>query len=232
MILLEDRTLLEAYRRGRPWALERVYRYYVAAVGALLGAGFTFSSGGESYRFVGYRDEFERQEVLQQTFVNAFGERARKGYSGLSPYGPYLLGIARNLVIDDYRRRRRELALFIPERGERILEEVGERELEAAPLGTWARRPPNPEARAHATRVRALVGEFLETLDDEMVTLVDVHYLQGRSQEASAEILGLDRNGIRKRVRQLRLSLLQFMKTRGVIGSLDPKALLASLMLV
>lgn len=222
MLLMEDRQLLARYRAGEADALERIYRHYVGQVEALLRAGFTFASGGKVLRFVGYRSAFERQEAIQETFIRAFSARAREGYSGLKPFAPYLLGIARNYVIDEFRRRRRELALFVPEDGEgRTLDAAHPADLQHAPLGRWTRQRADPEREAARKALRALLREFMEELDDEALEVIQLHLIDGMSQAKVADVMRTDRNRVRKTVKETRLRLLRFMKRRGVIGSLD-----------
>jgi len=229
-MLMDDRTLLEGYRRGDSKALEAVYRHHVGHVELLLKKGFSFSSGGRTFRFVGFASAVERQEVLQETFIRAFGERARMGYSGLKPFKPYLLGIARNLVIDEFRRRQREMSLFVLEDGTdgQILDVVDKALLENSPVGDWARRQSNPERLVARRRMDALMREFIAELDEEATHLIQIHFIEGNSQHDTAELLGLDRNKVRKQLRMLRLRLLRFMKSRGRIHSLDPDELLAA----
>lgn len=112
-LLMLDRALLDAYRAGDPCALERVYRAYAEDVASLLARGFTFSAGARTCSFRGYRDRFDLEDVLQEVFLRAFGERARLAYDGLKPFKSYILGIARNAVIDAYRRNRRASQCFI-----------------------------------------------------------------------------------------------------------------------
>ncbi len=81
-------------------------------VAQLLARGFSFHASGERVRFSGYGKRFELEDVLQDVFRKAFGEKARDSYDGLRPYAAYLATIARNLVIDDYSQRKRELSLF------------------------------------------------------------------------------------------------------------------------
>ena len=227
-MLMTDRNLLDAYRRGERGAMEEVYRLYVTDVEKLLRRGFTFSSNGKTFRFAGFASAFERQEMVQETFIRAFGERARTGYSGLRPFKPYLLGIARNLIIDEFRRRRREMSLFTPEDGaeERGLDLVDDALLEQSPVGAWARRAHNPERATTQQRTNTLMRAFVAELDEDAQRLVHVHFIEGKSQQETADILNTSRNAVRKEGRLLRLKLLRFMKSRGHIHNLDPDELL------
>ena len=229
MLLMEDRPLLDAYRRGEQAALYKVYEHYKESVAKTLRIGFTFSSGGQVFRFRGYATAFGLQDALQETFLKAFGDRARSGYSGLQPFAPYLMGIVRNLVIDDFRRRRREMALFVPESAELKLSRAEESGQQMT-TGSWSRRS-NPEMRAIEREQSALVTDFLGELDDATRILVRLRFVEGRSQDEVADILGVDRNRVRRLIKDLRLKLLRFMKRRGQIRTLDANELLGMLSL-
>jgi len=227
---MEDRGLLEAYRSGQSDALETVYRHYVGAVERLVRFGFSFSSMGRPFRFMGYSSEFERQEMVQETFIRVFGVKARQGYSGLKPFGPYVSGIARNLVVDEFRRRRREMSLFVSEEGDLQSLDVVDRALLAqSPVGQWSRKLESPEEVIAKSELSALMVDFITSLDEKSETLVSAHFIGGCSQSEVGELLGLDRNGVRKEIRKLRLKLLMFMKSRGEIGSLDATELMKAL---
>ena len=71
------------------------------------------SRRGRTLRFGGYAQPFDLDNALQETFVRAFKESARVGYDGLHPYKNYLLAIARNLVLDEFRNREVAMSPFI-----------------------------------------------------------------------------------------------------------------------
>ncbi len=227
---MEDRRLLMAYRQGEEGALGAIYAHYQGSVAGLLRSGFSFSSGGQALRFRGYGSPFELQDALQETFLKAFGEGARQGYSGLTPFGPYLLGIARNLVIDEFRRRRREMALFVPESAEVRISQAEALGQEVT-TGQWAGQWANPERLAIERQQSALVIDFLADLDEGQRQLVALRFVEGLSQEETADRMGVDRNRVRRMVKELRVKLLRFMKGRGHISALDASELLGLLAL-
>src|SRR5262245_56542135 len=139
-LLLEQRALLDRFRRGERLALEEVYRHYAPEVAAFLQRGFTFMSGGRHLRFAGYRQPFDLDNALQETFVRAFKESARLGYDGLNPYKSYLLAIARNLVLDELRRREVAMSPFIEQLEAAPAEGIGDGD-EAAPVAAIADAP-------------------------------------------------------------------------------------------
>ncbi len=228
--LMEDRAWLDAYRAGRPDALEAVYARYAARVVALLRGGFSFSSQGATFRFAGYRSALELQEAVQEVFARAFSPAARQGYSGLRPFEPYLLGIARNLVIDDFRRRRRELALFTPEGQDDALDRIDPAHLEHAPISAWTQQRRSPEQALLQRELEALVASFVASLEGEHRTLTDLLFIQRRPQREVADLMGVDRNHVRKLAREVRLKLLRALKSAGRISTLDGSDLVAALL--
>jgi RNA polymerase sigma-70 factor (ECF subfamily) len=227
MWMMEDRALLDAFREGRRDALLRIYELYRQDVVKLLRGGFSFGSGGERHRFTGYTDAFSLEEALQETFLKAFSAQARQGYNGLQPFRPYLLGIARNLVIDDFRRRRRELRLFVPEPLVQPAE-LGGREAASAAQG-WGAQERNPERALIERQQAEILGAFLETLEAEHRALVQHHFVDRLSQEEAAKAMGVDRNRVRRLIQEVRMKLLRFMKSRGHIQALDARELMAHL---
>ena len=96
-------------RAGRPAALQEVYHRYGPDLARYLRHGFSFSSGGRACRYNGARSTFDLEDKLHDAFARAFSERTRLGYDGISPYGQYLRTIARNLIIDDFRKKEHAL---------------------------------------------------------------------------------------------------------------------------
>jgi RNA polymerase sigma factor (sigma-70 family) len=210
-LLPENREVLDGYRRSRPEALERVYRAYVPDVAAFLRQGFSFSSQGRHLRFTGYHNPDDLQDSLQETFLLAFGESARKGYNGLSSFKSYLLGIARNVVLGRFRKDVSRLRCFqtaeaIPGRDAGVmLQELG--------LATIS---PSPEELAESREVKRLVADFVSGLSEEQRRVVQLYFLDRMSQEATAEALTVDRNRIRKQIRVIRKMLWRRIRREGL----------------
>lgn len=217
MELLESSDSLEAFAQGDRDLLDEVYRHYVGSVEKMLRGGFTFTSKGDTIRFRGIAEPFRLREAVQETFIRAFRKKAREAYDGSRPYRPYLLTIARNLIIDRFRRRSRESELFVhlgdmayQDEDERaVLERVGPDE------------GPSPEASAWRKQLAETLAEFVSDLD-EMESRILKEHLQGpKTQHEMADALGVSRNDVRKHIRLIRKRLLRRLKSRGVIGSLE-----------
>src|SRR5262245_19722724 len=112
MLLVENRALLDGFRKGDRSALERVYAAYARDVAQQLKRGFTFQSGGRSCRFHGPPSAADLEDRVHDVFVRAFSDGARLAYDGLTPYKNYLYTVARNLVIDDFRKKERALVEY------------------------------------------------------------------------------------------------------------------------
>jgi len=108
-IFENNRQLLDQFRGGAREALAAVYRRYVDDVALLVRRGFTMDAGGVVH-VRGARDAEAERDLVQETFLRAFAEPARRAYDGLRPYRPYLLRITKNLMVDRFRARRREAA--------------------------------------------------------------------------------------------------------------------------
>ncbi|MBX2813247.1 MAG: sigma-70 family RNA polymerase sigma factor [Myxococcales bacterium] len=107
-----NRSWLEAFRAGHPEALSRVYRRYYPEVIRFLRRGFHFSSGGRACQYFGAKTAFELEDYLQEIFVRAFADKARRNYDGITPYMAYVLTIGKNLIVDDFRRKERGMISF------------------------------------------------------------------------------------------------------------------------
>lgn len=223
MELQGNPDLVEAFRRGDREVLADLYRAHVDDVRRLLRDGFSFRSKGAPMRFGGFREPFRLQEVLQESFIHAFREKARHGYDPAQPYRPYLVTIVRNYVIDHFRRERTEAALFV-----RIgdLAAEGESAEEALDRAARTTGEATPEVEAVRAQLSATLQQFVATLDDEDAAILQRHLMGELTQTEVAELLGMDRNDVRKRIRLMREKLLRHLKREGFIGSLDPAEVL------
>jgi DNA-directed RNA polymerase specialized sigma24 family protein len=104
-LFLQRPEPLAPFHRGDERVLEEVYWAYCQRVEAVARHGSILLRSGGRVRGI---DDVE--DLVNETFARAFTDRARKSYDGKRPYGPYLAAIARNLLVDEARRRGRELA--------------------------------------------------------------------------------------------------------------------------
>lgn len=200
-------ALLRGFREGRTDALAEVYRRHAADVTKQLRYGFSFQAAGRHHRFVGCRSAFELHDALHETFRRAFEPGARERYDGLRPYGPYLRTIARNVVLQGFRARE----VQFPE-----VRQDGE--VTSAAVEIVDEGSPTPEQQVGRAQVRAVVQRFLDTLPAPDRRLLEVRFVEGKSQRDAAELLGLGRQQIRGREAKLREQLLRWLRQRGEEG--------------
>lgn len=202
------RELLRGFKAGERQALTQVYRLHAEDVAQLLRRGFRFETGGRWRRFVGYDSAFELQDALHETFRRAFEPRARAGYDGIRPYGPYVATIARNLVLRSFRAREISFPLADePSGSPTTVQAIDERN--------------DPEREVHDRQVRELVARFLEGLDEAHRRLIELRFVQGLSQRDAAKDLGVGRQWVRTHEDKLRRQLLEFLREQGESTLLD-----------
>ncbi|MFP4600011.1 MAG: RNA polymerase sigma factor [Persicimonas sp.] len=217
MELLESSDSLEAFAQGDRDLLDEVYRHYVGSVEKMLRGGFTFTSQGDTIRFRGIAEPFRLREAVQETFIRAFRKKARQAYDGSRPYRPYLLTIARNLIIDRFRRRSRESELFV-HLGDMAYQDEDERAVLERVGGDTG---PSPEVSAWRKQLTETLTEFVGELDEVQSRILEEHLQGPKTQHEMADALGISRNDVRKHIRLIRKRLLRRLKSRGVIGSLE-----------
>lgn len=207
------RALLEGFRAGDRAALTEVYSRHGREVAVLLRRGFNFASGGKNHRFVGYAGTWELQDALHETFRRAFEPRAREGYDGLRPYGPYVRTIARNVVLERFRRHRRQ---FVPREDVEGdgLERVSVESTSSPVLGQL----PAPDASTQHRQLHALVETFLAGLDDLDRRIVELRFVEHMSQREAAAALELGRQRLRTRELAIRRALVAHLRERGELG--------------
>jgi RNA polymerase sigma-70 factor (ECF subfamily) len=205
--LEEDRALLEAFRRGEPDALSAVFTQYGPGVAKILRHGFTFQSGGRNCRYRGARADFDLEDRLHDTFVRAFSERSRQSYDGLTPYDRYVAAIARNLVIDDFRKKENALVDYA------YLDDVA-----VAVDDTSAIAPDKPkdaEAIVADKELGELVERFKASLKAREREVYDLRFDQGLLHKEIAERTGLSESKIKTSEQRIRKRFFGFMKKHG-----------------
>jgi RNA polymerase sigma factor (sigma-70 family) len=176
-----DHGLLRRFREGDRQALAHVYWATVDKVEALLrkrlcGVGPAWAGGAPS----------ELEDLVQEVFIRAFAPETRLGYDGLRPYLPYLFTIARNTLVDWWRRRGRELPTSL------TLDDAPEEAAVDETAGSFA----DP-------RTMALVERFVRGLPADLRAVHEARFDRGLSQRDAAEALGMGRQTLRTLERRL-----------------------------
>ena len=193
MLLLENRALLDGYRRGRRDALASIFEHYAPQVARWITGGFDYVARGQRARFRGFSSPYDQHDLISEVFRLAFEERARLGYSGVTPFEGYLFAITRNAV----------------------LKRIGVREPKLADEEAIASVPdsnPSPEETVAREEERALVRRFLDELSEEERGFVEIRFSEQRSQQEVAETLGWTRKRVRLREESIRQKLTRFLK--------------------
>jgi RNA polymerase sigma-70 factor (ECF subfamily) len=148
----------------------------------------------------------ELENVVVETFARAFEPRARMAYDGIRPYEQFLLGIARNHLLE--LSRQRELATGLEPGGE-----------DAMPL--HAEDEPDAHQKLEDAEVEALLEAFQAELSPEDLRLYQLRFEEGLGQEAAAAKLAATRIQVRRRELALKKRLLSFFQNRGYLGHLE-----------
>ena len=202
MLLVENRALLDRFRRGEPAALAEVFRGYAAGVAKLLRLGFAFHSEGRQCRFHGVQTEFDLEDRLHDVFARAFGEKARLGYDGLTPYATYLRTIAKNLIIDDFRKK------------ERALTEYSIEVVESAPAPR-TESAGDPEKDASTNELASLVASFEASLSERERMIYRLRFRDELEHQDIVKKTGLSASKVKTSEKRIRVAFFEYMKKHG-----------------
>lgn len=200
-LLVSDRALLDAFRRGERDALARVFRHYVDDVATTVRAGVRVRIDGRPTRVGNDLPEVEREAIIQETFARAFQPKARERYDGVRPYGAWLCTIARNLMIDRARRGKRQAITVDPA-------DLEERTASAAP---------SPERSVESRELASLLQAFVEELGHEEQRIFRARYEDRLSLREAARALGMPLIRVRRIDARVRRDLLQELRSNGYL---------------
>ena len=226
MLLVERRDLLARFKTGERRALEEVYRHYVADVANFLRRGFSFTSRERTFRFSGYLQPFDLDNAVQETFVRAFKDSARLGYDGLHSYKNYLLAIARNLVVDEFRNKEVAMSPFVYQdqgaQGRGVDAPAFHDGEDAAPMQPM---PASDSAQISAEHeylrqeLAQLYVAFFERLDERDRIFFRARFEEQKTQIEAGESCGLSHMQARTLEKKLRERFLKFMQTNGYLDA-------------
>lgn len=194
-----DRALLQRFREGDTGAMGEVYRQHAGVLTRMLRAA---AHRGQS--FSALRNAVELENAIVEVFARAFEPRARNVYDGQRPYEHFLMGIARNYLLELGRNRELPAGLTLEE------------DVDAALLSLDGA---DVQAHLEDREVTELLRAFRAQLGEEEGRLFDVRYVEGVPQAPAAERLGQTRIQLRRREHKLRLRLLEYLKQHGYLGS-------------
>lgn len=163
----DERTLVERAQAGDAEAFGRLYELYVDRV----------------YGFVRFRvrDRSLAEDLTQEVFIQAM--RGLGSFDWRGSLAPWLLRIARNAVVDHWRRRGRR-----PERAQTAAE-AGEED-EDSLIGRMADEESEREvATAEQALDRARIEEAAEGLTDLQQQVIALRFTAGLSIRETAEVM-------------------------------------------
>jgi RNA polymerase sigma-70 factor (ECF subfamily) len=149
-----------------------------------------------AYRFVGRVDEAE--DLTQDIFVKVY-QNLDRYHSGQGAFSTWLTAVARNLSIDNHRKRREERMRRID--GEGLVENL---------------RSPDegPQKRLEREERVTLVRSGLKALPQELREPIILCDLQGLPYEEVATILGVPLGTVKSRLNRGRLELARRLLAR------------------
>ena len=180
----------------------RVYRAHAEPLARVLRAMAWRTRGAGPFR-----GALEVENTVLETFARAFEPRTRAAYDGVRPYQHFLMGIARNVLLEQSRQR--EVAV-----GLEPFEDTGE----MAPAGA------ETAVLLEDQEVEGLLEHFKRELSQEERQLFELRFgEEGLAQESAAERLGMTRIQVRRRELGLKTRLLGFLQSRGYLEGLEVK---------
>lgn len=213
MLLVENRALQVAFRRGDNAALLSVYRHYAPIIAKPLARGFSFQSQGRTCRFHGTRSTFDLEDRVQEVFARALSERARLAYDGLSSYEAYLRTIAKNLIIDDFRKKERALVEYSIDAQDQVPDS---RESAASePLLGQLSATGNPSEDVGRAELVQLVAQFEADLGGREQEIYRLRFVQELEHKDIALHTGLSASKIKTSEQRIRTRFFRFMQDRG-----------------
>lgn len=202
-----DQDRLRRFRDGAPEVLSEVFRAHAERLARMLRAA-AFQGRG----FAHLRGALEVENAVLETFARAFEPRARLAYDGVRPYAAFLMGIARNVVLEQARSR--EVAVGLEPAGD-----AAALDWDSGMVGEGGDLAQELEDR----EVEALLRDFKEGLTPEERQLFDLRFTEGLAQESAAEKVGLTRIQVRRREKGLKQRLLGFLQERGYLQGIEAR---------
>jgi RNA polymerase sigma-70 factor (ECF subfamily) len=157
---------------------------------------------GLCYRFTG--SGAEAQDLTQEVFLRVF--RTLKTFrSAEGSFGTWLARVARNLLIDHYRRTRQERVTDPIEEQLAVLEEKG---------ATASERPDHAVAGREASEI---LQAALQKLSPDLREAVILRDLQEMEYREIAEVLGIPEGTVKSRINRGRAELARLLRKQKLV---------------
>jgi RNA polymerase sigma-70 factor, ECF subfamily len=184
-VLSDDAQLVERCLEGNALAWETVVNSFSRRIYNL------------SYRYVNRRDAAEdlTQDILIRVYQNLKSYHAEMG-----SLQNWILKIARNLIIDHFRKMKRT-----PQSG-------GSEDLES--LNIKDERTPTPQRTAEQLEVAQFVRNGIQDLSSELKEAVILRDIEGMTYQEISELLGVPEGTVKSRINRGRLELAKLLTKR------------------
>jgi len=202
-----DQERLRRFRDGAPEVLGEVYRAHAERLARTLRAA-AFRGRG----FAHLKGALEVENTVLETFARAFEPRTRLAYDGVRPYAQFLMGIARNVLLEQSRTREVVVGLGPQDEGSTL-------DWESGVMGEGQ----DMEQQLEDREVEELLVVFKQGLSEEERQLFELRFNEGLAQESAAERVGLTRIQVRRREKGLKQRLLGFLQERGYLQGIEAK---------
>lgn len=221
MFLAKNPKLIEAFKKGDRKAMDEIYRHYAPGVTSFLRKGFSFRSATGNFYFKGIQDPSELKSAVQEVFRRAFEAKARNSYNGAYSFTNWVLAIARNMVINQFRNREIAFSEYISGSDERSHLTVMDDEVTEEFTGLLYGQPsPSQDTKMETNELKTLIDKFMGELDEHDRSLLVLRFAEGRGQEETAEAIGSTRMKVRTAESRLRGRLRAYLRHSGYIDNL------------
>jgi RNA polymerase sigma-70 factor (ECF subfamily) len=180
-----DSILVEQCLQGDELAWETIVKSYGKRIYNL------------AFRFTGRKSEAE--DLTQETFIRAY-QTLQTFRLETGSFGNWLLRVARNLIIDHYRRERRLC-------GNTASEDVEDLKLEDE-------RTPSPQRMAEQEEAARFLRGGMMTLSPNLKEAVLLRDMEGLAYHEIARLMGVSEGTIKSRVSRGRLQLAKILGRR------------------
>lgn len=149
------------------------------------------------YRFFGSYDQ--AGELTQDTFLKAF--QSLRSFDPARRFSTWLYTIAKNLCIDEYKRRRHAPTVYLDELPEGMEMKSGQ--------GVIA----NPQTQCIRAEEEARLTTAIGRLEPDKKMALILHYFQGLSYNEIAETLAIPLSTVKIRIFRAKKALLEILES-------------------
>jgi RNA polymerase sigma-70 factor (ECF subfamily) len=149
-------------------------------------------------------DHASVEDLFQEAVLIAW--RKIGDYDRTRPFGAWLRGIAKHLVLAHYRKVARE----VPFSNDRILDYLDQRMAQID-------RQPGDTLDEKIAALRECIGRLAAPYQEP----IDLHYRQGKTTDWIAEHLATTRDAVQKRLQRARVQLAECLERKAVLTAMD-----------